>query len=71
VSRAYYMVGDSFTAADVYLGSGIGFGMQFGMIEKRPAFERYWQRLSARPAALRAKEIDDALAPPQQAQPSG
>ena len=36
-------------------------GMQFGMIEKRPAFERYWQRLSARPAALRAKEIDDAL----------
>jgi len=68
VSRAEYVVGDSFTAADVYVGSGIGFGMQFGMIEKRPAFERYWQRLSARPAALRAKEIDDALAaqqPPQ------
>ena len=72
VSRAYYMVGDSFTAADVYLGSGIGFGMQFGMIEKRPAFERYWGRLSARPAALRAKEIDDALAVPQpQTQPPG
>ena len=63
VSRAYYLVGDSFTAADVYLGSGIGFGMHFGMIEKRPAFERYWGRLSARPAALRAKEIDDALPP--------
>ena len=41
VSRAEYLVGDSFTAADVYLGSGIGFGMQFGVIEKRPAFERY------------------------------
>jgi len=66
VSRAEYVVGDSFTAADVYLGSGIGFGMQFGMVEKRPAFERYWQRLSARPAALRAKEIDDALAAQQQ-----
>src|SRR6516165_6246715 len=62
VSRAEYVVGDSFTAADVYLGSGIGFGMQFAVIEKRPAFERYCQRLSARPAALRAKEIDDALA---------
>lgn len=49
------------TAADVYLSSGIGFGMQFGVIEKRPAFERHCQRLSARPAALRAKEIDDAL----------
>ena len=65
VSRAEYVVGDSFTAADVCLGSGIGFGMQFGMIEKRPAFERYWQRLSARPAALRAKEIDDTLAAQQ------
>ena len=71
VSRAEYVVGDSFTAADVYVGSGIGFGMQFGMIEKRPAFERYWQRLSARPAALRAKQIDDALAPPKQPQPTG
>src|ERR1700758_2235942 len=64
VSRADYVVGDSFTAADVYLGSGIGFGMQFGAIEKRPAFERYWQRVSTRAAALRAKEIDDALLPP-------
>jgi glutathione S-transferase len=51
-------VGDSFTAADVYVGSHIDFGLQFGTLEKRPAFERYWQRLSARPAALRAKEID-------------
>ena len=66
VSSGDYLVGNSFTAADVYLGSGIGFGMQFGMVEKRPAFERYWQRLSARPAALRAKEIDDALAAQQQ-----
>ena len=72
VSQAEYVVGDSFTAADVYLGSGIGFGMQFGAIEKRPAFEQYWQRISARPAALRAKEIDDALAVPQpQTQPPG
>jgi glutathione S-transferase len=62
VSRGEYVVGDSFTAADVYLGSALGFGMQFGMIEKRPAFERYCQRLGARPAAQRAKEIDDKLA---------
>jgi hypothetical protein len=32
-------VGDSFTAADVYVGSGIGFGMQFGTIEKRPSID--------------------------------
>jgi glutathione S-transferase len=70
VSRGEYLVGDSFTAADVYVGSHIGFGMQFGTIDKRPAFGRYWQRLSARPAALRAKEIDDALTPQQQVQPA-
>jgi glutathione S-transferase len=62
VSQGEYLVGDSFTAADVYVGSAIGFGMQFGTIDKRPAFEQYWRPLSARPAALRAKEIDDALA---------
>ena len=70
VSRGEYLVGDSFTAADVYVGSHIGFGMQFGTIDKRPAFGRSWQRLSSRPAALRAKEIDDALTPQQQVQPA-
>lgn len=62
VSQGPYVAGDSFTAADVYFGSQIGWGLQFGTIEKRPAFERYWERISRRPAALRAKEIDDALA---------
>jgi glutathione S-transferase len=33
----------------------------FKSIEARPAFESYWQRISARPAAIRAREIDDAL----------
>ena len=63
VSGGEYLTGDRFTAADVYLGSAIGFGMMFGGIEKRPSFERYWARISARPAAIRAREIDDALIP--------
>jgi glutathione S-transferase len=67
LERSDYLAGDSFTAADLYVGSGLGFGMMFGTIEKRPAFERYWQRVSARPACKRAKELDDALMPPQQA----
>jgi glutathione S-transferase len=71
VSRGEYLVGDSFTAADVYVGSHIDFGMQFGTLEKRPAFERYRQRLSVRPAALRAKQIDDALTAQQQPQTPG
>ena len=61
VSRADYLVGDGFTAADVYVGSALGFGMMFGGIEKRPAFESYYARISQRPAALRARAIDDAL----------
>ena len=66
VSAGDYIVGDRFSAADVYVGSQIGFGMMFGMIEKRRAFERYWSRLSARPAAKRAAEIDEKLAAQQQ-----
>jgi glutathione S-transferase len=65
VRQSDYLAGNTFTAADLYVGSHLGFGMMFGMIEKRPAFERYWQRLSARPACLRAKELDDALAASQ------
>ena len=61
VSQGDYLLGDTFSAADVYLGSHLGFGMQFGTIEKRPAFEAYWTRLAARPAALRARQRDDAL----------
>ena len=58
-----YICGDQFTAADVYVGSQIGWGMMFGSIEKRPAFEDYYGRISGRPAAVRAREIDDALMP--------
>jgi glutathione S-transferase len=56
-----YLVGERFTAADAYVGSHIGWGMSFGTIEKRPAFERYFARISTRPAARRAREIDEAL----------
>jgi glutathione S-transferase len=56
-----YLVGEGFTAVDLYLGSHIGWGMQFGTVEKRPAFEAYVARLFARPAAKRANEKDDAL----------
>lgn len=61
VSGSDYLAGGTFSAADVYTGSHIGWGMQFGTLEKRPAFERYWERISSRPAAARAREIDDKL----------
>lgn len=61
VSQSDFVAGDRFTAADVYFGSQIGWGLQFGSIDKRAAFEDYWARISSRPAAVRAREIDDAL----------
>jgi glutathione S-transferase len=60
-----WILGDSFSAADVYLGSQIVFGVQFGTIEARPAFGPYAERIQSRPAALRAREKDDALMPPK------
>jgi glutathione S-transferase len=58
-----YLIGDRFTVADVYVGSFVGWGMRFGTLEERQVLERYFERISARPAAVRAREIDDALMP--------
>jgi glutathione S-transferase len=63
-----FIAGDRFTAADVYVGAQIGWGLQFGWLEKRPAFEAYSASLQGRPAAKRAREIDDALIAQQQQQ---
>lgn len=56
-----YLAGDSFTAADVYVGAHIGWGLQMGALEQRPAFVAYASKLRARPAAQRAAAIDDEL----------
>jgi glutathione S-transferase len=61
VSQEPFICGDQFTAADVYVGSQIGWGMMFGTLPKRPAFEAYFGRLAAREANARAREKDDAL----------
>jgi glutathione S-transferase len=65
VSRGDYLVGDRFTAADLYVGAHLAWGLMFGSIDKRPAFERYAARLEGRPAAQRANALDDALMPDQ------
>ncbi len=56
-----YLVGDSFTAADLYVASHLAWGLQFGNIEPRPVFQDYAKRMTSRPADLRATQIDDAL----------
>jgi glutathione S-transferase len=61
VSAHDYIAGDRFTAADVYVGSAVGWGIQFGTLPKRDAFQAYWDRLTAREAYQRATQIDNAL----------
>jgi glutathione S-transferase len=56
-----YIAGDRVTAADVYVGSQVIWGMQFGWLPKRPTFTDYAARLIERPAYKRAGDLDDAL----------
>ena len=53
-----WLLGESFSAADVYVGGQLGWGLQFGTIEARPAFEAYVDRCNARPAKQRAEATD-------------
>ncbi|MGH6760229.1 MAG: glutathione S-transferase family protein [Phyllobacterium sp.] len=59
VSVSPYIAGDRFTAADVYVGAQIGWGLRFGTIENRQSFVEYWSRVSDRDAYRRATEKDD------------
>ncbi len=65
-----YVAGGRFSAADVYIGSQVNWGLRFGTMDKRPAFERYVEKLLTRPAYLRASEIDDQLAAKMQGAPA-
>ncbi len=72
VSDTPYICGDLFTAADVYVGSHIGWGLQFGSLPPHDALASYFARLAERPASKRASELDDkAVADLGMTPPSG
>lgn len=62
LSAGPYVAGERFTAADVYVGSQLGFGRMFDIVAPRPAFDAYIERLTAREAYQRAVALDDAAA---------
>lgn len=61
LARVPFVCGDAFSAADVYLGSQVGWGLMFGTLPDRAEFRAYWDRLKDRPATLAANAADDAL----------
>jgi glutathione S-transferase len=58
-----YIADGRFTAADVYVGSQVGWGLQFGGIPASDTFAAYWDRMKDRPALLAANAKDNALMP--------
>jgi len=68
VAGKTFIAGDHFTAADLYVGAHIGWGLQFGTIEPRPAFQAFREMVEARPAFQRAKALDDEAMQQQQQQ---
>lgn len=69
-----YVCGDRFTAADVYVGSAVMWGTQFGTMPQRDSFAAYVDRIKGREAFLRAGQKDDEaqaqMQPVQQPQPA-
>jgi glutathione S-transferase len=57
-----YVLGDRFSAVDVYVGSAIGWGLMTKGLEPRPAFVEYLARVSQRPAYHRVTAQNEALA---------
>lgn len=63
ISPGPFILGERFSAADVYMGSAIGWGMAMKAIEPRPAFGAYLGRVSQRPAYQRSMAQSEALTP--------
>ncbi len=58
VAQSPYIAGERFSAADVYVGSHVGWGMFMGSLPQRSAFSEYWARVSDRDAYRRADALD-------------
>ena len=55
VSHGDYVLGDSFSMADCVFGGTLRYMMMFKLIEPRPAFSAYAERLASRPALKKAE----------------
>ena len=56
-----FVLGKTFSMADVIFGGTIGYMLQFKMLEPTPAFTAYAERVASRPAYKRSKERNAAV----------
>ncbi|MFZ2995098.1 glutathione S-transferase family protein [Sphingobium sp.] len=61
ISGPQWICGEQFTAADVYVGAQVDWGLAFGTMPTSPAFTAYAERIRDRPAYKRQKGIDNDL----------
>lgn len=57
-----FILGETFSMADVIFGGTVRYLLDFGLLEKDPAFTAYTERLAERPALQRANERNAAIA---------
>lgn len=57
-----YLLGEQFSAADVLWGTALGWTTAFKLVPDLPEIMAYVQRVTERPAALKAAALDAALA---------
>ncbi|WP_425989395.1 glutathione S-transferase family protein [Afipia sp. DC4300-2b1] len=58
LEKGPYLLGETFSAADIMIGSGLNFAVRlFKMVPPRPSFDRYIDACAARPAFQRAEKI--------------
>ena len=62
LAKGPYVLGETFSAADVVVGSGVRWMLLFKLLPARPEFTSYAARLSERPALQRAAAKDQELA---------
>lgn len=61
LADAVWICGDRFTMADVYVGSAVDWGLNFGILPPLPSFAAYAERCQGRAPYKAAKAIDNAL----------
>ncbi len=59
LAESPYIAGETFTAADVYMGALIDWSLHYKLLEATPRLEAYRDRLAERPAHQRAQALDD------------
>ena len=62
IGQGPWLLGETFSMADIVFGGTVRWMTMFGMMEKRPEYMAYVERLNARPASQKAQAINERIA---------